>query len=255
MNRPKVVVCQSASLDGRLTLSPDTLLLYGDERWSAMMGSSDGDFYAQVKAAYQPQVILEGSGSFMLEGMVPDPLPPVEGDPTSLYQDFLPEAIVNRPGHRGWFTVVDSRGRGRWLYKEYPGDEWAGWYMLILAARCTPPEYLAYLQRENIPYLVAGEQRVDLSAALEKLQCVFGVTSVVSTAGGRFNGALLRAGLVDEIEIEFFPAVIGGFDTPSLFNSPDLKLDEWPTRLELLAVRQRPNGCVWLHYRVLPNSH
>ncbi len=112
MNRPKVVVCQSASLDGRLTLSPDTLLLYGDERWSAMMGSSDRDFYAQVKAAYQPQVILEGSGSFMLEGMVSDPLPPVGSDPASLRQDFLPEAVVNRPGHRGWFTVVDSRGRG-----------------------------------------------------------------------------------------------------------------------------------------------
>ncbi len=100
-----------------------------------------------------------------------------------------------------------------------------------------------------------GEQRVDLSAALEKLQRVFGVTSVVSTAGGRLNGALLRAGLVDEIEIEFFPAVIGGFNTPSLFNAPDLKPDEWPTRLELLATQQRPNGCVWLHYRVLPNNH
>jgi riboflavin biosynthesis pyrimidine reductase len=68
------------------------------------------------------------------------------------------------------------------------------------------------------------------------------------------NGALLRAGLIDEIELEFFPAVIGGFNTPSLFNSPDLKPDEWPARLELLAVQQRPNGCVWLRYRVLPGS-
>jgi len=41
MNRPKVVVCDVASLDGRLTLAPDVLLLWGDERWTGGTGSSD----------------------------------------------------------------------------------------------------------------------------------------------------------------------------------------------------------------------
>jgi hypothetical protein len=31
---------------------------------------------------------------------------------------------------------------------------------------------------------------------------------------------------VDEIGIEFFPAIMGGFDTPALFDSPALKVDE-----------------------------
>jgi 2,5-diamino-6-(ribosylamino)-4(3H)-pyrimidinone 5'-phosphate reductase len=122
---------------------------------------------------------------------------------------------------------------------------------LVLVAHQTPVEYLAYLQREKIPYLVAGEERVDLHAALEKLGAQLGVTCVVSTAGGKLNGALLRAGLVDEISIEFFPAVIGGFETPSLFDSPALKPDEWPTRLKLISAQVQVEGRVGLRYEVV----
>ena len=36
MSRPKVVVLNSASVDGRIAVSPGKLLLYGDERWQAI---------------------------------------------------------------------------------------------------------------------------------------------------------------------------------------------------------------------------
>ena len=248
MSRPRVVVHSLASVDGRITLAPDVLLLYGDERWQAVAGSSE-DVYERLKLTHKPQVFLEGSGSFVPSNAEPEPLPPVDGDPQSLYQDFLPHNVVHRPGHQGWFTAVDSRGRVRWLYKEFEG--WEGWHLLVLVAHHTPPEYLAYLQHEKIPYLVAGEERVDLHPALEKLESQLGVTCLVSTAGGKLNGALLRAGLVDEISIEFFPAVIGGFETPALFDSPALKPDEWPTRLKLISAQVQAEGRVRLRYEVV----
>ena len=46
---------------------------------------------------------------------------------------------------------------------------WAGWHLLVLVSRATPPAYLAYLRDEEIPYLVTGEERVDLGQALAKL--------------------------------------------------------------------------------------
>jgi 2,5-diamino-6-(ribosylamino)-4(3H)-pyrimidinone 5'-phosphate reductase len=101
---------------------------------------------------------------------------------------------------------------------------------------------------------VAGEGRVDLRLALQKMCSRLGVTSLLSTAGGRLNGALLRAGLVDEINVDFLPAVIGGFETPTLFDSPDLKPDEWPTRLKLISAQVRQEGHVWLRYQVVPGS-
>jgi riboflavin biosynthesis pyrimidine reductase len=247
MNKPRVIVHNTASVDGRITLAPGALLLFGDERWEAVAGSSN-EAYETLKSVFQPDAILEGSGSFVAEGTESPPLPPADGDASALYQDFLPEAVVNRPGHRGWFTVVDGRGRVRWFYKEYPGEEWAGWHLLVLAGQHTPPAYLAYLRRENIPYLVAGRGRVDLDLALSKLNRMLGVQRVLSTAGGRLNGALLRAGLVDEISIELFPAVIGGPDTPSLFDAPALEPNEWPVRLKLISAQAQADDHVWLRY-------
>ncbi len=249
MTKPRVIVFSSASVDGRITIAPDTLLLMGEPRWEAVAGSS-GDAYKWVKATFQPQATIEGSGSFILEGTQPDPLPPFEGDSTLLYEDFLPDEIVKQPGRR-WFTAVDSRGRIRWMYKEYPGEDWAGWYALVLVSHQTPTNYLAYLRRENIPYLVAGEGKVDLGQAIDKMHDKLGVTTLLSTAGGKLNGALLRAGLIDEVNIEFFPAIIGGCETPSLFDSPALKPGEYPVQLKLMAAQVQAEGRIWLRYQVV----
>lgn len=252
MHRPKVVVMASASVDGRVTIAPGVLLLFGEKRWDAVCGQSD--VFAWLKLTHRPDATLEGSGSFATEGAELEPLPPFDGDREALYQDFLPNEIVHRLGHRGWFTAVDGRGRIRWAVKDGSawGGEWEGWYALTLAAGHTPPEHLAYLRRERVPYLVAGAERVDLRGALEKMRASLGVTCVLSTGGGRLNGALLRAGLIDEINIDFCPAVIGGFQTPSLFDSPELGPDEWPARLRLLSTQTRADGHVWLRYEVIP---
>jgi 2,5-diamino-6-(ribosylamino)-4(3H)-pyrimidinone 5'-phosphate reductase len=250
MKRPKVVTFSTASVDGRMAISPDVLLLWGDERWQALEEPSATLDW--LKGLHQPQATLEGSGSFVRETDEPAPLPPVTGDVSRLTQDFLPEAVVQRPGHQGWFMVVDGRGRVRDWIKDGAvfGETWQGWHLLVLVAGRTPAPYLAYLQRESIPYLVTGEDQVDLALALEKLQARLGVTCILSTAGGRLSGALLRAGLVDEVNVELLPAVIGGIETPSLFDSPVLGPGELPARLRLLSAQVQANGRVWLRYKV-----
>ena len=252
MQKPKVVVFGEVSVDGRLTLAPGVLLMFGDERWQAVAGSTEVGQWLQ--SIHQPQAYLEGSASLVTEDAQPTPLPPISGDAAALYTDFLPDSVVTRPEHRGWFTMVDSRGRVRWRFKEWPDEAWAGWHLLVLVSHGTPPEYLAYLQREAIPYLVAGQGRVDLRLALEKLGAQLGVSCLLSTSPGRLGGALLRAGLVDEINVEFFPAIIGGFETPSLFDSPELRPGQWPTRIELISAQVSGEGRVWLRYQVIQDG-
>ena len=56
------------------------------------------------------------------------------------------------------------------------------------------------------------------------------------------------------VKVEFLPTLIGGFDTPSLFDSPPLKPGEWPAWLKLISARVQAGGRVWPRYRVSPPS-
>lgn len=253
MNRPEVIIVQESSLDGKLAVSPDRPLLYGDPRWEKMRGSKNIEVFKWLMRERGIQATLEGSNSFLPDSDTPESLPEFAGDLESLYQDYLPREIIERPHHRGWFIAVDSRGRIRWLYKDgYPGDDtWIGWHALVLVSRKTPPSYLHYLQREMIPYLVCGENRVDLVMALGKMKTLLKVESLLSTAGGTLNGMLLKSGLVDEINVEFLPGIIGGSEPPSLFRGYILEKEQDPTHLELLSCMVQSGGQVWLRYRVL----
>jgi len=250
MDRPKVVIYGGASVDGRLTIAPGVLLMFGDKRWDSIAGS-DEEIANWLREKHKPQAYLEGSGSLVDHAEKSKPLPQVRSELDNLYQDFLPESVVGRPNHRGWFCTVDSKGLIRWAYKEFPSEEWKGWHLMVIVANHTPPEYLSYLQKESIPYLVAGEDHVNLKLALEKMKSQLGIASVMSTSPGKLGGALLRAGLVDEVNTLVLPSIVGGFKTPSLFQSPELKSNEWPTTLRLIWAQVQNDGRVWLRYEVM----
>lgn len=249
MDRPRVITHNVASIDGRLTLAPEVLLLTGDERWARIAG--DADPYARIRALHDPDALLEGSGSF-----VPDDAPPVAHADTAPDTDvdppddrYLPSEVVDVEGRR-WLVVVDGRGRVRWQFKEWPDPAWAGWHVLVATSRAVSPAHLAWLRAERIPYLVVGDGPVDLPEAMRLLADELGVGTLVATGGGRLNGALLRAGLVDEVDVEFLPAVIGGRGTPSLFDAPPLTADEAPVRLVLLDIQRTEDDHVVVRYSV-----
>jgi riboflavin biosynthesis pyrimidine reductase len=250
-SRPTIIVITAASLDGRVALGPQRTQWdeLDDPRNAEPYGGGGAweDAVRRIEEAHHPDAEMQGSGSFVPEGADLRSLPAFEGDPEELHQDFLPEAVIERPDLEKWLVVVDGRGRMR---SGYRGDEASGAYVIHLTAHGAPAGYLAFLRREGIPYLIAGERHVDLPVAMEKLRERLGVETLLSMAGGRLNGALLRAGLIDEVNILFTPRLIGGFDTPSLYDSPDLEDGEWPTPLALISAEVRANGILWVRYAV-----
>ena len=80
---------------------------------------------------------------------------------------------------------------------------------------------------------------------------VFQEDCIVSDAGGVLNGALLREGLVDEIDIQFLPAVVGRFDAPTIFEGYDLGTSSSIRELQLISAESCRDGSTFIRYAVL----
>jgi len=92
---------------------------------------------------------------------------------------------------------------------------------------------------------------VDLREGLERLASDHGAKVIRVDSGGTLNGALLRAGLIDEVSVLMLPQLIGGTTPSSLFRAEDLPANAAPISLELISSRELKGGTLWLRYRVL----
>ena len=221
------------------------------ELYSMLMDSGEWESFSKtIFELYKPDMFLEGSNMLVSETEELTELPPYEGDSKELYQDYLPEDILNRPTRKTWTSVVDGRGRFRNGYTAECDDP--STYMVHLTSETAPPEYLAFLRSRHLPYLIEGRGKVDLPKMLEKVHNKLGVQTIALSSGGRLSGALIRASLLDEINILLSPLVIGGYTVPTLFASPE---PQWPSvlpsKLKLMEVKNFTNDKLWLRYKVL----
>jgi 2,5-diamino-6-(ribosylamino)-4(3H)-pyrimidinone 5'-phosphate reductase len=244
--RPRVIVSVTATADGRVTLGRTERLVDDgpNKRWKAEWPPDVADLLTRranaIEQRHHPTVVLEGSGSFVADDADTLDLPDGKVPADVLRTDFLPYRSTR------WFAVVDARGRVLWTHK---GDEETS--LLVLASHGTPLPYLARLRRDGIPYLITGQRgRVDLTYALAKIRTKLGAQCLVSEAGGGLNGALLRAGLVDELHIITVPALVGGLGTPSIIDGPPLDSGSLPARLRAIDVQVGSHGTIWAHYEV-----
>ena len=92
MARPRCITYSMASVDGRLTIAPGVNLMAGDPRWEAATAGL-GDPYDWIRREHDPQVLLEGSGSFISPPTPQSPsTPPSPPTPTQ-----LPTETFRRP--------------------------------------------------------------------------------------------------------------------------------------------------------------
>jgi 2,5-diamino-6-(ribosylamino)-4(3H)-pyrimidinone 5'-phosphate reductase len=85
-------------------------------------------------------------------------------------------------------------------------------------------------------------------AGARQIGALFGVRALMLEGGARINGAMLRAGLIDELSLLLAPVTDGRVGTPAFF---DVDGDDvTPHRLTLESVERRAGDVVWLRHRV-----
>jgi riboflavin biosynthesis pyrimidine reductase len=147
---------------------------------------------------------------------------------------------------KAWGIFLDAHGKAVWGRPDIGGDS-----ILVILTEAVPDSHLAGLRGEGISYIFAGKTEIDLAAALETLNRELGIERLLLEGGGGANGALLRAGLVDEISLVVSPVVDGSSGAPTVFNSGDVDLGPAPIeRMTLASHEVLEGGSVWLRYKL-----
>lgn len=140
-------------------------------------------------------------------------------------------------------VVVDTLGTLTWLENTIDDSP-----LIILLSENATIEYLNYLKKLNISYIVVGKKKIDLEKSLEYLAKYFDIRKLGIVGGGNINGSFLDSGLIDEISLLIAPGIDGRKGMTSLFDGIDK--DRKPFRLKLKNLKRYDNSVVWLSYKI-----
>lgn len=178
-----------------------------------------GRFY-ELAGTWQEDVTLAGADTILAQ------------------EQALAEAELLGPAPGGpVLAVVDGRGRVSAWQALHDAGYWSG-VVAVHAARTPPRDH-------GFPEVVAGTDRVDLAELLRALRERYGAAVVRVDSGGGLNGALLDAGLVDEVSLLVHPALVPAAERRPWHGSGPRA----GRALTLVAAETLPDGLVWLRHR------
>ena len=161
-----------------------------------------------------------------------------------------PGDFVAEPKAKSLAIGTDGRGGLRFDKPDVDGD-----HTVILTTTGASSAYLAHLRAAGVSYLFCGPAKVDLPRAVRKLHAAFGVKKLCVQGGGTFNGAMLRAGLINEVSQVVVPVIDGGGPAVTgFFDPPGRPAKRAAGTLKLIRHEALKGGVHWFRWRVQPTS-
>ena len=230
--KPTVICLMITSPDGSLHPS----------RWTTSPDGTRSDWsklYEALHARHQANAWIVGRTT-MAEISKAGPHPKAEAPPAE-----RPAHFANRDA-KSFALAIDRSGKLHFNEGTLYGD-----HVVVLLGQDVPDSHLAELAADGVSYLVADTTTMDIGAMLELLNRELGIERILLEGGAATNGALMAAGLVDELSLVVAPAL-------EAQTGSDRVIEHGPeglagkTSLSLIACEALDHGAVHLHYRVLP---
>lgn len=220
MNKPYIIVHMMTSVDERIDCGM-TIQLAGEPEYYSTLDSLNVP--TRVSGRVTAEIELTRGGKFNSQNKE------ILGK-----TDFAKNATAD-----SYNIVVDTKGTLQWGKEN--GNNFPH---LIITSEQVTKDYLDYLNSQNISWIAAGKNQIDLAKAMEILSNEFNIDRLAIVGGGKINGGFLEAGLVDEISILIGAGVDGRTDQPSLFDNRTES--SRPIALQLKDVESYEDGAVWL---------
>lgn len=220
MNKPYIVIHMMTSIDGRIDCDMTAQL------------DGNSEYYSTLASLDTPTRV---SGRVTAETEMADGVFNTDNSEKMGKTSFKKNVIS-----KSYNIIADSKGKTRWNREDY-----IDFPHLILTSENVSSAYIDYLNQNNISWIAAGKEHVDLKRAMAILADEFGIKRLAVVGGGKINGGFLKAGLVDEISILIGPGIDGRTGQPAMV---DGLTSSTPVPLKLKSVQSYPDGAVWLRY-------
>ncbi len=228
--RPYVICHMCTTIDGKIL----------GHRWGKLPGQKDSATLFESTAA------SFGIGAWLVGTITMDEFDgPKSRLPAAKGAVIRRDHIANRTAKR-LAIGADAKGVLRFQKNEVGGD-----HVVLLVTERVSDDYLAHLQSAGVSYLMCGRKQIDLHVALRKLGGAFHLRKLMLQGGGKFNGAMLEAGLIDEISQVMVPVADGGIGISSFFDIPGKPPPKAAATLRLLSRKALPGSVTWVRYRVV----
>lgn len=222
--RPYIISHMVASIDGRIDCS--------------MVDKISGDEYYSTLEQLDCPSLLEGRVTSEHYHAEKEPFVPTENKPVGHSSTHV--AVRSD----AYMIAVDTRGRLRW-----PSPEIDGVPLLCIVSEQVSEEYLDLLREQEISWICAGKESIDLPQAMEMLREQFGVERLAILGGGHINSGFLEAGLIDEVSLLLAPGIDGREGQTALFDGIR-EMNRPPVLLERTSVEPLENGTIWIRYKI-----
>jgi riboflavin biosynthesis pyrimidine reductase len=230
--RPYIICHMCTTLDGKIL---------GD-RWGKLPGyKHQSDLFETTAASF-------GIGAWLVGTTTMDEF---DGPKIKLPRAKITiprEDYIANPRAKRLAIGADAKGVLRFQENEVAGD-----HVVLLVTERANNDYLAHLQAAGVSYLFCGSKEVNLHTALDKLGSAFNLRKLMLQGGGKFNGAMLHAGLVDEISHITVPVVDGGMGISTMFDIPGDAPPKAAATLRLISRKPLPGSVTWCRYKVVKN--
>jgi len=226
--KPHVICLMASSVDGRTLPS----------RWRPKTAATNQFERVHDELAGDAWLIGRVTGQEFAKG---------KAYPASTKETFPREPWFARRDAKAYGVVLDAHGRIAWGRSDIGGDP-----IVVVLSEKVSDAHLAGLRNESVSYIFAGKSQIDLAVTLDILNRELGVKRLLLEGGGGANGAFLRAGLVDELNLVLCPAVDGAKGSPSVFDSSEAETDQCApiTAMTLESTQALDGGAILLRYRI-----
>lgn len=230
MNRPYVICHMLSSIDGKVTGE----FLFLPNRTKA------SEIYYEINRNYKADAFACGRVT-MEESFTKKWYPNLdeyqECDSFDDFYDVLKEKL--------YAVAFDPHARLGWISdKIIDVDEDPGYHnakIIEVLSKDIDKRYLSYLRCMNIPYIICGEQSINVLEALEKLKKYFNINKLLLEGGSIINGGFMQEDLIDEISL-VIDSVTADSSSKSLFDKSIISV------YEIKEVKQYDKNVIWIKY-------